>query len=228
MKTVGVVGATYEAAADIVKLICGKSQQRFGNARHPEIILHIPERELFLQSETNRQVAWAEILLNSSKLLAQSGAEFVVCPSNGAHVAYANLLDKTPIPWLPLPQAVAQAAKNRGFSRVGLLGTSYLLEHSLYPEVLSSFDIAVDIPERDERTEMHRIIREELFKGEVKGESREFLLNVVMSLKNSGSQAVILGCTELPLVLNDENSSLPVLDSLDILAEAAVEHLKTL
>ncbi len=225
MKTVGVVGPTYEAAADIVKLICSKSQERYGTAKHPEIVLHVPERELFLRTESNREVAWAEILLNSTKLLAQSGADFVVCPSNGAHVAYSNLADKTPIPWLPLPQAVAKTAQRFGFSRVGLLGTKYLLEHPLYEEVLASFDIDVDIPAENDRTEMHKIIREELFKGEVKEESQDCLLNIVSSLKRCGSQAVILGCTELPLVLSKENSSLPVLDSLDILADAVVENL---
>ncbi len=222
MKKIGVIGATYEAAADFIKLLGRKSEGRFEGSEHPEILLHLPKRSEFLRSEQSREESWSKILLSSVEILADAGAELVVCPSNGAHIAYAKVAESSRLPWIPLPEVVAKASLNAGYQQVGLLGTSYLLESSIYHEAFAKHGIQVDIPDEEARGELHRIIRDELFFGRVGADAICLLNSLISTFKENGAQAVALICTELQLALDNTDSPLPLLDSLDLLAEATL------
>lgn len=222
MKKLGVIGATFEAAADFVKLLGRRSERRFPGSEHPEIILHLPKRSEFLLSEISREKSWASILLRSVEILSAAGAELVLCPSNGAHVAYPIVKEQSPLPWIPLPEVVAEACHAAGFSKVGLIGTSYLLESTIYSEAFSRVCTEIVLPEEQIRGEIHRIIREELFYGRVEEQTVALLNSVLSSFEQSGCQGVALICTELQLALSHLDSPLPLLDSLELLAEAAL------
>jgi aspartate racemase len=130
---------------------------------------------------------------------------------------------RSPRPWLHIAEIVAEEAVQRGFQKVGLTGTRYLVESNVYPAKLAARGLAFARPNTDERTETNRIIMEELVYGKFKPEAVRYFQEVIGGLKRQGCDAAVLGCTEIPLIVNDENSPLPTLDSTRLLARAALK-----
>lgn len=159
-------------------------------------------------------------MLDSARKLERAGAEILVCPDNTIHRALDFIEDACPLPWLHIVDTVATEAALRGFKRVGLLGTQWLLESNIYPERLGRLGIACLYP--SEASEVSRIIMEELVLGKFHFESALRLQGIIEELAARECDAVILGCTEIPLVINDENSVLPTLDSTRLLSRAAL------
>lgn len=165
-----------------------------------------------------------EWMLSSANKLAGAGADFLICPDNTIHQALPHVLPRSPLPWLHIAEVVAAQAAERGFQRVGLTGTRYLVESDVYPPKLGAHNIGYVRPTLDERTEINRIIFEELVYGVFKPEAIACFQRVIERMKDEGCDAVILGCTEIPLIMNDSNSALPTLDSTRLLARAALRR----
>ena len=163
-------------------------------------------------------------MLSSATKLAQVGANFLICPDNTIHLAFSYVAPRSSLPWLHIAEVVAAEAASRGFRRLGLTGTRWLVDSDVYPEKLTARGIAWIRPTAIEREETNRIIMDELVYGVFKPESVAYHQKVIERMKNQGCDAVILGCTEIPLIMNDSNSPLPTLDSTRLLARAALHR----
>ena len=166
----------------------------------------------------------ADLMLSSAEKLASNGADFLICPDNTIHNAMPLVRPHSPLPWLHIAEEVAAEAKHRGFGKIGILGTRYLVESDVYPERLAARGIAFARPTKSEREEINRIIFDELVYGDFRQSSLRYLLNVIKALQQLDCDAVVLGCTEFPLIVNDSNSPLPTLDSTRLLARAALRY----
>jgi len=163
-----------------------------------------------------------ELMLSSANKLAKIGADFLICPDNTIHQAMPYVEPRSPLPWLHIAEVVAARAVERGFRRLGVLGTRWLVDGEVYPEKLSARGLEYVRPSNAERDEINRIIMEELVYGVFKPEAVAYHQRVIGRMKNEGCDAVVLGCTEIPLIMNDSNSPLPTLDSTRLLARAAL------
>ena len=165
-----------------------------------------------------------ELMLSSARKLADSGADFLICPDNTIHRALPYVEPRSPLPWLHIAEVVAEQAGERGFRRVGLTGTRWLVESEIYPEKFAAHGMECVRPNPAARQEISRIIMDELVCGVFKPGSVAYVQHVIARMKEEGCDAVVLGCTELPLILNDANSRLPTLDSTRLLARAALRR----
>ena len=165
-----------------------------------------------------------ELMLSSAQKLGQSGADFLICPDNTMHQALPYVEPRSPLRWLHIADVVAAEAATRGFGRLGLTGTRWLVESEIYPEKLSARGLEYVRPSSAEREEINRIIMDELVYGVFKPEAVAYFQQVIARMKDEGCDAVILGCTEIPLIVSDSNSALPTLDSTRLLARAALRQ----
>jgi len=165
-----------------------------------------------------------ELMLSSANKLAAIGADFLICPDNTIHRAFGYVAPRAPKPWLHIADVVAGEAVTRGFRKVGLTGTRWLVESEVYPERLTARGLEFVRPTAEEREEINRIIFEELVRGTFEPKAIATFQQVIARMKGDGCDAVILGCTEIPLIINDTNSPLPVLDSTRLLARAALRR----
>lgn len=176
----------------------------------------------FIELEDWRSVA--ELMLSSAKKLFRIGADFAICPDNTIHIAFDLVVDKSPMPWVHIADEVAKVAEKRGFRCLGIMGTKFLMESDVYPSKLEPRGIQWMIPEETDRSIINKIIFEELVYGRFIGSSKEYLVVVIKKFKEKECDAVVLGCTELPLIIKEEESPLPTLDSTRILARAALRE----
>jgi aspartate racemase len=196
-----------------------------GPYSHPEVSLHTPNFAAYVDClNRNDMEGIGELMLDSARKLAMAGAEFLICPDNTIHQAFAYVQPRSPLPWLHIAEVVAAEAASRNFRRVGVLGTAWLVRSEVYPEKLAERGVVCVRPADDERDEMGRIIMQELVCGVFAPRSIEYFRAVIGGLKDRGSEAVILGCTEIPLIISDANSPLPTLDSTRLLARAALRR----
>ena len=196
-----------------------------GEHAHPEITMHtypLARYMEFIERGDWQQVA--ELMLFSTRKLAQASADFVICPDNTIHQAFDLVAQRSPLPWLHIADQVARAAVDRGFTRLGLTGTRYLMEGPVYPVVLQRYGISSVTPSSADRERINAIIFDQLVAGAFPEESRLYLNGVIERLKHDGCQAVILGCTELPLIVRPDDAPLPTLDSTRLLARAALRR----
>jgi aspartate racemase len=225
VKHIGIVACSAEGAALCYKTICIEAPEKLFKYRHPEITMHTPPFSDYMQHIWNGD--WknvAELMIKSAKIVADAGADFAICPDNTIHQAYDLMISKSPIPWLHIADVVGRDAKQRKFKKVGLIGTRYLVNSSVYPNSLKKFGIESTIPREVDVNKIDRIIFEELVNGIIKEESRLYFNRVIKKLKDKGCEAVILGCTEIPLLIDPTDCPLPPLDSTRLLARAAIEY----
>ena len=195
-----------------------------GEHAHPEISLHNhPLSEYMKYISAGDWKGVADLMLSSSEKLIKTGAEFLITPDNTIHQAFSFVLENSPLPWLHIAEEVARAAENKGYRKPGILGTRFLMEGPVYPEILDEKRIDYIIPSEEKRVKINSIIFNELVYGIVTEVSKSYLLDIVNELRSEGCDAVVLGCTELPLIVLPEESSLPVLDSTRVLARAALK-----
>ncbi len=222
---IGIVGCSAEGAALCYRTICAEGAQFFGRHGHPEISMHTPS----LAQYTTRLEAgdWpgiGDLMLASARKLAAIGADFLICPDNTIHQALGPIEDQLPLPWLHIAEVVAAQAAERGFRRVGILGTAWLIDSTVYPDKLTAHGLEYQRPTAAESKEISRIIIDELTYGLCTPEAVTTFQRVIDGLKAAGCDAVALACTEIPLIISDSNSPLPTLDSTRLLARAAL-HL---
>lgn len=196
-----------------------------GAHAHPEITLHTPSLAGYVKLLDQGDLdGVGDLMLASAHALQRAGADFLICPDNTIHQAFAYVQPRSPLPWLHIAEVVASAALERGYRRLGLTGTHWLVDSDVYPEKLDVHGLECVKPSPHDRETMGRIIMDELVCGTIKADSVAALQSVVQRLKDQDCDAVILGCTELPLVLNDDNAALPTLDSTRLLARAALRR----
>ncbi len=222
---IGIVGCSAEGAALCYRTICTEGAALLGPHAHPEVSMHTPSLHRYVERLDAGDVQGvADLMLDSSEKLARAGADFLICPDNTIHQAFDRVQDRSPVPWLHIADVVAQEAVRRGFRTLGITGTHWLVDSDVYPSRLQAHGLSFVRPRPDERDEVGRLIMDELVCGIQRPEQVEYLGGVIERMKQQGCDAVVLGCTELPLILHDGNSPLPTLDSTRLLARAALRR----
>ena len=223
---IGIVACSAEGAALCYRTLCIEAPMLLGRPyAHPEVSLH--GQSFSRYDECIVRGDWAgvaELMLDSARKLAAGGARLLICPDNTIHQAFPYLEGRSPLPWLHIAEVVAAEAVRRGFRRLGLTGTRWLVGSEVYPEKLAARGLSWVRPEEADRLECSRIIMEELVNGRFLPEGLRTFQAVIGKLKDAGCDAVVLGCTEIPLIISDANSPLPTLDSTRLLARAAIRR----
>ncbi len=222
-KHVGIVACSAEGAALCYRTICTEAPQEMGEYAHPEVTMHThPLSEYMQHIWAGDWEKVAQLMLSSAHKVAQAGAHFAICPDNTIHQALEFVKPKSPIPWLHIAETVAEEAQKQGFAQLGILGTKYLMTGPVYSETLKKSGISYEIPGDNDRERIDEIIFHELVNGLFTEESRNYLNDVMLTLKKRGCDAAVLGCTEIPLVVDPNDAPLPTLDSTRLLARAAI------
>jgi aspartate racemase len=222
---IGIVGCSAEGAALCYRTICQEGAALLGPHAHPEISLHTHSLADYVPPlDQGDRAAVAELMLSSARKLAAAGADFLICPDNTIHQALPLVLPRSPLPWLHIAEVVAEEAWRRGFRRLAITGTRWLTDSEVYPDALDARGIAWLRPSEMERDEIARIIMDELVNGMFRPEAVAAFQRIIGRMKQDGCDAVVLGCTEIPLIMNDGNSPLPTLDSTRLLARAALRR----
>ena len=224
MLHIGIVACSAEGAALCYRTIYleGSSGDKYS---HPEVTMHtFPLSEYMRNIEVRNWDGVANLLVSSTNKLAHIGADFIICPDNTVHQAFDRVIPQSPLPWIHIADVVSSEAARRNYKRVGVLGTRYLMESSVYSVRLEAKDVDYVLPSRDERTRINEIIFNELVYGVFTDESRGYFTRVIDRLKRECCDAVVLGCTEIPLLVSSAVSSLPTLDSTRLLARAALQR----
>jgi len=225
---IGIVACSAEGAALCYRTLCTEAPGLLGKYAHPEVSLHghsFARYDACISRDDWAGVA--ELMLDSARKLAATGARFLICPDNTIHQGFRFLEGRSPLPWLHIAEVVAAEAVERGFRKLGLTGTRWLVASDVYPQKLAARGLAWVRPDEADRLECSRIIMEELVNGRFLPEGVRTFQEVIGRLRDSGCDAVVLGCTEIPLVISDANSPLPTLDSTRLLARAAIRQAIT-
>jgi aspartate racemase len=223
MQHIGIVACSAEGAALCYRTIAHEGSKRLGRYAHPRVTMDsIPfaEYQVFIDRDDWPQVG--ELMLRSARTLAQAGADFLICPDNTIHQGLPFVEARSPLPWLHIAAVVGDEAVRRRFHRIGLLGTRWLVASEVYPQQLTARGLDYLRPSDADREAINRVIMDELVNGIFSREGVACHQQVIVRMKEQGSDAVVLGCTEIPLIISDENSVLPTLDSTRLLARAAV------
>src|SRR6266404_3590090 len=220
---IGIAACSAEGAALCFRTICLEGEALMGEHWHPEVTMHVHPLGQYMEHLGRGD--WpgvATLMLSSAEKLAAAGADFIICPDNTIHQAFDLVVGKSPRPWLHIAEVVATEAQEARYRRLGVLGTRFLMDGPVYPSYLERADLEYDLPDPGERQRINEIIFQELVKGVLRTESRAEVRAIIERLGEKGCDAVILGCTELPLLIEQPDSPLPILDSTRLLARAAL------
>jgi aspartate racemase len=224
-KHIGIVGVSAEGAALCFRTIAVEGAVTFGRHNHPEVTMHtipLSEHMKFIMKDQWDEVG--RLVLQSAEKLRAVGANFLICPDNTEHQGIDIIREHSPLPWLHIAEEVARTASERGYKRVLLLGTKYLMEGPVYPPKLQAKGIVHVTPERQVRERINDIIFDQLVYGVFEKPARDYFIEVIEQYKKQGCDAVILGCTEIPLLISEADSPMPTLDSTRLLARAALRE----
>ena len=223
MKHIGIVAVSTEGAALCYRTICLEGEAQLGPHTHPEVSLHnfpLSEYQRLIDRDDWRAVG--ELLLESAAKLVRAGAEILICPDNTIHQGLDLVRERSPAPWIHIAEEVTREARDRGFRRVGILGTRFLMEGPVYPSRFAAAGIEHRIANPAQRERINQIIYEELVRARFEPPSLKYFQDVIRDLKSGDCDAVALSCTEIPLLVTEKDSELPILDSTRILARAAL------
>jgi aspartate racemase len=226
MKHIGLVGCSAEGAALCYRTIVEEGRMKLGGFNHPEVTLHTFNLQDYMQYLVGGRVDWEAggiKLIESVEKLKSIGADFVLCPDNTIHHGVDLVRDRIPLPFLHICEVVADIAKQRNYSKILVTGTRFTMRGTIYQRAMSAVGIECVMPSDEEVAELDRIVWEELISGKFLPQSISYYQRVIDRYKDEGCEAVVLGCTEIPLIINDDNSSLPTLDSTHLLAMAALD-----
>jgi aspartate racemase len=224
-KHVGIVACSAEGAALCYRTLCAEAPREMGEHRHPEVTMHThPLAGYMAHIRGGDWSAVAELMLSSARKAAGAGADFAICPDNTIHQAYDLVVEHSPIPWLHIAEAVGAEAVARGYEKPAVLGTKYLMTGPVYPEALKKLGLLCEIPAEEDRLRIDDLIFNELVYGRFTEAARRVFNAVIQGMKDRGCDAVILGCTEIPLLVDPEDCPLPTLDSTRLLARAALKE----
>lgn len=223
-KKIGILGGmSPESTSAYYEYITRTYTERFGDFSYPEIIIYSVSFQPFVDwPSAGRWDLVADALADSANRLEKAGADFVVIATNTMHIVFDEIQAQVGIPMLSLLDAVGQAIQARNISKVGLLGTRFTMQNTFYADALEKYGVKVIVPEGDDAITVNQVIYDELVKGIISPESKEKFLTITKKLEERGAQGVILGCTEIPLLINTEDTDLPLFDTTTIHAEAAL------
>jgi aspartate racemase len=222
---IGIVACSVPGAALCYQTIGEEGAALMGEWSHPEVSMHnIPLSDYMALVERDDWEGVADLMLRSAEKLAAAGADFLICPDNTIHQAFRFVLPRSPLPWLHIAEEVANEARRRGFRRIAVTGTKFLMEGPVYSEKLAEAGLEWRIPSAEMRNGINDFIFRELVYGKISPEALVYFQRVIEDMKAEGCDAVALSCTEIPLLINDSNSPLPTLDSTRLLARAALQR----
>jgi aspartate racemase len=228
-KRIGILGGmTPESTVTYYQHIVHAWQQRHGDHRYPEIVIYSMSFQQFEDwMEAGEWDAVGEALAGGLRRLAAGGADFAVIATNTMHLLFDRLAAESPIPLVSIVDATAHSVVAAGLNTVGLLGTRFTMEKTFYAEGLARHGIATLTPDKEEREDVHRIIMQELSMGRFLEQSRRRYLAIIDGLAARGAQGVVLGCTEIPLLVTPEHTAVPLFDTAVLHAEAALSRATT-
>jgi aspartate racemase len=220
---IGIVACSAEGAALCYRTICLEGTELLGRHDHPEVSMHThPLARYMACVYADDWAGVAELMLSSAEKLAKAGADFLICPDNTIHQSFDLVAHRSPRPWLHIAEEVAREAQHCHYRRLGVLGTQYLMEGPVYPAKLKAAGLEHRIPGLKEREKINQIIFDELVNAQFIPRSQAYFTEVIRALADEGCDAVVLGCTEIPLLVSADSSPLPTLDSTRLLARAAL------
>jgi len=221
---IGIVACSAEGAALCYTTLCTEAPELMEKKHaHPEVSMHThPFSDYVRLMEAGKWDGVAALMLSSEEKLAKAGAQLIICPDNTIHRVFNDVMKKARLPWLHIAEEVAKEAGHRGYQKVGLIGTEYTMDDTFYQDKLKAYGIEVCLPAPKDRKLINRIIFDELVSAQFTAESRAYFTGLISEMRGQGCEAVALGCTEVPLIITEENSPLPVLDSTRLLARAAL------
>ncbi|MBK9927630.1 MAG: aspartate/glutamate racemase family protein [Anaerolineales bacterium] len=227
MKTIGLIGGmSWESSVEYYRIINELVKAKRGGLHSAKSIMYSVD---FAEVEIlQRQGRWAEasqMLVGAAKNLENGGADFIVLCTNTMHKVAEDIQANVKIPFLHIADATAQRVKDSGIQKIGLLGTRFTMEEEFYKGRLSQkYGLNVSIPNAEEREIVHRVIYDELVIGKIMQDSKEQYMNIIEQMVKQGAEGIILGCTEIGLLIHQEDSQVPLFDTTRIHAEAAVEY----
>lgn len=227
MKTIGMIGGmSWESSLEYYRLINQAVQAKLGGFHSAKsLMVSVDFADIEILQAQGRWLDAAEVLVEAAQDLENGGADFVILCTNTMHKVAGEIQAHIHIPFLHIADAAAQKIQDIGLNRVGLLGTRFTMEEDFYKSRLTQcFGLDVMVPNAPEREIVHRVIYDELVKGEIRQESREQYLEIIERLVREGAEGVILGCTEIGLLVKDGDCRVPLFDTTRIHAEAAVEY----
>jgi len=221
---IGIVACSAEGAALCYRTIALAGAHLLGTHDHPEVSMHTHPLARYMSCiYADDWAGVADLMLSSADKLAQAGADFLICPDNTVHQAFGLVEQRSPRPWLHIAQEVANEARRSHFKRLGVLGTRYLMEGPVYPEKFQASCVKYRTPDQPARERINQIIMDELVNAQFTPRSLAYFQEIIRTLAEQGCDAVVLGCTEIPLLVTPDSSPLPTLDSTRLLAKAAVK-----
>jgi len=225
MKTIGIVAHSAEGATLCFLTACREGGAQLGPHMHPTIVMSAVPLALSMpgwEADNHKEVA--RFLSQGVEMVASAGADFYVCPDNTAHIVLEQIAEDLPLPGLHIAEVVCHEITSRGWKRVGLLGTKWTMTGPVYARALQDRGLERIIPEQPVREQLNAAIFDELCQAVFKPDTTQIFLSAIVDLKSRGAECVILGCTEIPLIVTEANSPLPVLDSTRLLAKYAVKE----
>jgi aspartate racemase len=225
-KTIGILGGmSPESTVAYYEYITRTYTRRVGDYGYPEIIIYSVSFQTYVDwPRAGRWDLVAQGLSEAAQVLATAGADVILMATNTMHIVFDQVAASVDVPMLSLLDAVGRAIQERDMETVGLLGTTFTMEKPFYRRALGDKGIAVLVPEPDDRMLVNDVIYSELVSGDFRDESRQAFVAIVQELARRGAEGVILGCTEIPLLINEEVVGLPLFDTTVIHAEAALRY----
>ena len=226
MKVIGILGGLApESTAIYYDHIIRTYYDRFKNYNYPEIIIYSVDFQKYVDwQNTGNWSAAAEDMTKVIKALHSSGADFGIIATNTMHKVFDEVQENSPIHIVSIMEATAEKIQSANFTKVGLLGTIFTMQESFYKDALAEKGIEVIVPDDNHQKEINRIIYEELTHGEIKTDSKKHYVNVVKKMEQKGAQGVILGCTEIPLIINEGDCRVTLFNTTIIHAEKALDY----
>ncbi|MBA4538568.1 aspartate/glutamate racemase family protein [Bacillus aquiflavi] len=225
MKTIGLIGGmSWESTGEYYRLINEEVKKRLGGLHSAKCLLYsVDFAEIEQCQMKNNWDKAADILASAAKSLERAGADFLVLCTNTMHKVAPEIEKATKLPLLHIADATAKKIKEHGVKKIGLLGTSYTMEQAFYKERLLTNGIDILIPNKHERNIVNKVIFEELCLGDIRYPSKETYKKIIHDLINAGAEGIILGCTEITLLIDQADSNVPLFDTTSIHALTAVE-----
>ncbi len=225
MKTIGLIGGmSWESTAIYYELINKQVKKVLGGFHSAKSILtSVDFAEIENLQHNDDWNGLNKLMVQSTKQLENAGADLIILCTNTMHLCSDEMIKSTTVPFLHIATATGEKIKAEGLNKLALLGTKFTMEKDFYKNTLNDYRIEVMIPNEKDRNTIHQIIYKELVLGIIKDDSKEELKRIIKALELDGAQGVILGCTELPLLIKPQDVNIPVFDTTRIHAESAVE-----
>ena len=225
MKTIGMIGGmSWESSIEYYRIINQTTRETLGGLHSAKSIMYSVEfAEIEELQHQNRWQETSRILIGAARNLEKAGANFIIICTNTMHKVYDDVQNNIQIPMLHIADATAEEIQARGITKIGLLGTRFTMEEDFYKGRLTEkYGLKVIIPSPAEMEEVHRVIYEELCAGKILESSKDKYSDIITGLVNEGVEGIILGCTEIGLLIKSQDSPVPLFDTTEIHANAAV------